>query len=765
MIDFSEAWPGEAQPKYRLCSTCEAIDLEALLCDETSQKAVGRISKYNDPDCPFCSLVSEAVDRAWGIVDKKLAAGCELFIQSRSPLSIQENGRTHHPQPRLLLATDREPPKFHHNQMPLRQVDREKRGYIIAEIESLPNDGLVINYLPRREIRKQVDITLVKDWLDECQKHQHSKQSKDQCLCNGLFQSRAPFRLIDVDKNCIAEKYERCDYVALSYVWGDTPTILDFESKDQTMTPILVACRKNIKHLKAENSLSESETGAQLKARIPRTVKDAMEFTRRMGMRYLWVDTLCIIQNDGKNMAQLIAQMGDIYNSAAVTIIAAAGRNSDAGLSGISPRAGCPIKPVTIVTSSGTVLSLSVCLSSLCEEVRRETWNTRGWTFQEQSLSQRCLYFTANEVFFNCAECQRREGYDYAVKGGINKNIEIEVRTGPPWWKRNLRRDLDPTPYHYLGSTGGGELDAQTYQTAVQEYTRKNLTYSDDIFNAFEGIFNRSEVTSTNPSEKLSIRQAQAIPSHLLYRALLWFPLPKAKRRGPSRVTGPIGGSTEKFSLWSWVSWDGPVEFVFADNLWLPRKISQAPVKRVPLHVPIVRWYYGGSKLRHWTTDVWKIACEAQDCDTVSESASKEVDRTRDYLRFRVGIDVKALIEGSSGKRIKLFHRLSYGELGFFAPYVKVRQFHVTIDSGSQVGKLEISGHLGEFRFDEGDELIDELVPIVAANVTRSTDAQSILLGLTTRRGVSRRVGLGYVYYTDKDLPKPQWGYKFFRLK
>ena len=192
-------------------------------------------------------------------------------------------------------------------------------------------------------------------------------------------------------------------------------------------------------------------------------------------------------------------------------------------------------------------------LSSLCEEVRRETWNSRGWTFQEQSLSQRCLYFTSNEVFFNCSECQRREGYDYAEKRKIaNKEVELGIRTGPPWWNRNLRRDLDPTPYHYLGGSSGGQLDAQAYQTAVQEYTRKVLKYPHDIFNAFEGIFNRFEGFRDGKTERLNIRQAQAIPSHLLYRAILWFPLPGVEKRRLGEDAGRLGMLSEQLSSWSW---------------------------------------------------------------------------------------------------------------------------------------------------------------------------------------------------------------------
>ena len=550
--------PSKVWPQRRLCDACEKLDLDILFCDETSQQYIGKISKYQHPDCPFCGLISGAVLRAWGAAETHRAEGCELLIQSRSPLSVIEDGHTRHPQPRLLLATDQEPPMFHHNKAPQRQVDRAKSGFIIAEIESLPHYDSENNYLPRREIGKYVDIALVKDWLNGCQNHQHSKRSVGESVGSDLFQPQFPFRLVDVERECIIEKVERCEYVALSYVWGDTPTLSTSSShgiNDQDEIPILETLRGNIEDMKVDKSLSKLGSESTLSGRIPATVRDAMEFTRRIGMRYMWVDTLCIVQDDEDEKKRLITQMGDIYNSAVVTIIAAAGSNADAGLNGISPRTGRPLNPVTIlIDPDETVLNLSVSLSSLCEEVRRETWNSRGWTFQEQSLSQRCLYFTSDEVFFNCSECQRREGYDYAdTRKMTNKEVEIRIRTGPPWWNRNLRRDLDPTPYHYLGGTSVEQMDAQAYQTAVQEYTQKSLKYPHDIFNAFEGIFNKFERFGNETTEKLSIRQAQAIPSHLLCRAMLWFPLPGVeKRRLGGEDAGRQGIPYEQLSSWSW---------------------------------------------------------------------------------------------------------------------------------------------------------------------------------------------------------------------
>ncbi|KAI1454774.1 HET-domain-containing protein [Annulohypoxylon moriforme] len=770
MNSFHQERLTKAQPGHYLCNICKKLHLDVLFSHETSQRSIGKISQYDDPDCPFCSLISRAVDRAWGVAERCRAGECELLIESRSPLSVKEHDQGHirHPQPRLILATNTEPPKFHHNKTPPRKIDREKTGFIIAEIESIPNDRPEVNYLPRRNIGKYVNFRLVKDWLNECREHQHSKTSIEQGAHGHPFQSRFPFRLIDVQRECLVEKDRRCTYASLSYVWGDLPTIYHGrkgKGQDKGKIPILMTLKDNLRYMKMRESLSEPMLELHSTARIPQTVRDAMEFTERIGVRYLWVDTLCIVQDDDEDRKRLISQMGDIYNHAAVTIIAAAGNNADAGLSGISPRVGHPIRGVKIiVNSSRTVLNLSICLSSICEEVRGCAWNTRGWTFQEQSLSQRCLYFTTNEVFFNCSECQRREGYVYAERRKVaNREVNIKTRTGPPWWNTNLRYDLDPTPYYYLGGINDGKLDPQTYEMAVQEYSRKNLRDPYDIFNAFEGIFNRSQRSGNKHSENLSICQAQAIPSHLLYRAIFWFPLPEAQKRqshNPIKL-GIIKlrkQKTEQLSLasWSWASWTGPVEFMFEDNNWLPRKISRVPVKRMPLHVPIVRWYYGGSRDGFWTRDIWRT----------SRFNLRSSTTTKEYLQSRIGIDVQLLLDESLRSDVRIHDVLKDGELGFFAPYVTAQQFHVKIRPGSIVGDLDVSGHAGEFRFDSGYESIDELVPVVAADtLAKPPNAQSCFLGLTTRKGVSKRVGIGFVHYLKANLPKPQWKYRFFRVR
>ncbi|KAI0810029.1 HET-domain-containing protein [Xylaria sp. FL0064] len=748
-----------------LCSTCDRLDLEAMFCDETNEESMGSLSSYNNSDCPLCNLISKFICLAWGAGwdSARLCSAAstppQLFIQSRSPLSVKENGRTKHPQPRLLLAIDQKPPNFQHNRAPVREVDQVKNRFIIAEIESLPNGPAQeeVPSLPRREVGDRVNIQLVKHWLEECKKHKHSKKAVGRGVSD-LFQREHPFRLIDVVDERLVQKTERCDYVALSYVWGRIPTILNSLHPEA----ILLTIQDNVKLLSVPQALSQSRQASLGSGRIPRTVRDAMELTRLIGMRYLWVDTLCIVQDDPGDKSRLIGSMDDVYDNAAVTVIAASGSDASAGLRGVSPRTGHPIEPTKIIDESDmNTLNLSACLQSLCEEVRRSVWNSRGWTFQEQCLSQRCLYFTSEETFFNCIEAQWREGYNYGEESC--EEFDVQVRTGPPWWSMKLRRDLDPTPYHYLGNANR-DLDIQNYQTAVQDYSRKILTFSGDILNAFEGIFNRFKKSGDTP--KLSISQTQGIPPHLLFQAILWFPSDDSSKR----LCDPAQPEwlARQFATWSWTSWVGPVEFVFADSLWLSRNISQAPIKRVPIHVPIICWHYGESKERFWTRDTWKAAYTTQ--NGVAGKLLDQLSHTRSYLTDHIGLDVDLLWDQSLHEPPR---SLSCGELGFFGPYLPSTGFHLSVTADKRVWSLGVptphgqSIHRGQFRFDGEIQDVDELVAVVAANtITTPPDTQSIILGLATRDGISTRVGIGFIYYPrDLSSPRPSWQYRFFTVR
>jgi hypothetical protein len=103
------------------------------------------------------------------------------------------------------------------------------------------------------------------------------------------------FRVIDVTRRCLIGK-SQCDFVALSYVWG--PDV------DQSS----VTCKSNIEELEVPGSLSP--------ARLPQTLEDAIRVCEQLQERYLWIDRLCIIQDDTEDKARQIKAMDKIFSAA-----------------------------------------------------------------------------------------------------------------------------------------------------------------------------------------------------------------------------------------------------------------------------------------------------------------------------------------------------------------------------------------------------------------------------------------------------------------
>ena len=128
---------------------------------------------------------------------------------------------------------------------------------------------------------------------------------------------------------------------------------------------------------------------------ITRTLKDAMYLCELLGQRYLWVDTLCIKQDSNEDKGQQIENMGLVYSCAELTIVSAAGSDSNGGLPGL--RTGSRATQACVESLSG--LQITSARQSFMPCISNSTWQSRGWTFQEKALSQRLLVFTQHKYF------------------------------------------------------------------------------------------------------------------------------------------------------------------------------------------------------------------------------------------------------------------------------------------------------------------------------------------------------------------------------
>jgi hypothetical protein len=163
-------------------------------------------------------------------------------------------------------------------------------------------------------------------------------------------------RFIDVVQLSVVELRTVPRYVALSYVWGEAPTI----------------------RLTTISRAALFQPGGLKKAWrfLPRTIQDAMVLVRTLGLRYLWVDALCLIQNEPDDTARGVKVMDEIYERSWLTIIAASGHNANAGLPGVregSRYPGAAAIPVAEDVSVGLFVPLDRLLES-------SVYETRAWT-------------------------------------------------------------------------------------------------------------------------------------------------------------------------------------------------------------------------------------------------------------------------------------------------------------------------------------------------------------------------------------------------
>ena len=220
-------------------------------------------------------------------------------------------------------------------------------------------------------------------WLRICE-GRHEKCSLDSPAVLPVL------RFIDTKLQCVSQAHPTAEgvrYVALSYVWGENAQPL-------TLT------RANFARLGKIHAIQHEH--------LPQTISDAIAVVEMLGERYLWVDALCIIQDNEDDLAAHLPLMGYIYEGALLTIVAASSTDANSGLPGVRQSRS----PQHVIGPLGEGALIS-CPSPMLEDIyqfsldshhylQRSKWNTRGWTLQEKLFSRRCLYFMEEQIYWEC---------------------------------------------------------------------------------------------------------------------------------------------------------------------------------------------------------------------------------------------------------------------------------------------------------------------------------------------------------------------------
>jgi len=287
-----------------------------------------------------------------------------------------------------------------------------------------------------------------------------------------------------------------CQFVALSYVWG--------------------------------TSLKPSRLDGAVK--LPQTIEDAILVTTALGLQYLWVDSICITQNDGADFLHQLHQMDLVYAEAELTIIAT-GCNSSTGLFGITRERSLLHKRVYI-----NGFTITTFFDQTWSFVKRSPWATRGWTFQESLLSKRRMFFAEDQVLWDCTQdwgCETLTCSKSQLPRPIDDYENILGVLRLPLWK----------------STVFSPPECGSIYQLIGMYSALQLTYPEDILDAFTGVFRQfNELDSSFKHHwGVPIMASNPVSMKIFLLGLEWEQIDRYFTERLERRTG--------FPSWSWTGW------------------------------------------------------------------------------------------------------------------------------------------------------------------------------------------------------------------
>ncbi|CZR69519.1 uncharacterized protein PAC_19419 [Phialocephala subalpina] len=378
----------------------------------------------------------------------------------------------------------------------------------------------------RQIASSQADLKSIQIWYAKC-RTMHGQRCETHRNLTGetngdpkyIAQFPPPPRnmlVIDAQQMRIAPLPGGARYLALSYVWGTRP--------------FLQLTKSNLEILKRKGALHEQQ--------LPRTIEDALKLTIMLNERYLWVDALCIAQDDTLSKLEQLSQMDRVYLGAALTIISGDGKEANAGLTGFHP--GSRQTKQSIETVGG--VRFVVMSPPFSEVVKNQTWNSRAWTYQEYMLSKRLLVFTEQQVFYLCgAESFAEDHY----RPPVHSTYEPKYTAKPTYEDTpgdiDVRHRLDNRDFRY-------SQNWNAYKVTVADLSSRQLTYESDVLKSIVGVLHAMKSARDE-------KYICGLPSSILEWALLWQPVGPMRRRA-------FPGSENLFPSWSWIGWVGHVKYI-----------------------------------------------------------------------------------------------------------------------------------------------------------------------------------------------------------
>ncbi|USW54066.1 Putative heterokaryon incompatibility [Septoria linicola] len=300
-------------------------------------------------------------------------------------------------------------------------------------------------------------------------------------------------------------------WVALSYCWGGAPPLTTAATYERNL-----------------ESLPLKE--------LPQLFQDAIQIVRELGLKWLWIDTLCIIQGDKADWERECGRMRTVYEHSALTLSAPAASSPDGTF--LHSRPSTPQCWFRFRDHTLSAAIPSICPSSIDQGVPKQensVLSQRGWVLQERLLAPRILYFGEDQMYMECRTADRFET--------LASDMPTDWANGPV--SKSLFNEAGITP----NPSEAGINTRELWRRLVKTFCTCDLTGPMDRLPALSGLAQRMAL------ELQQDTYLAGLWSGGLVKDLAWF------RDPHSQMSKKPAVPEYRAPSWSWAAQDMEVHF------------------------------------------------------------------------------------------------------------------------------------------------------------------------------------------------------------
>ncbi|KAI9870714.1 MAG: hypothetical protein M1830_003891, partial [Pleopsidium flavum] len=400
--------------------------------------------------------------------------------------------------------------------------------------------GVSVEGVVGQDPASEANFAMLTQWIEECvTTHPECGLGSPLLTTVQCFKRPLPRRLIDVSCSQTSRSVfvwetvgQLGSYVALSHCWGSSGS------------PRWTTTLKTIEDRKKSIEL----------AILPKTYQDAVKITWKLGQRYLWVDSLCTIQDSAEDWQRESANMGHIYENSLVTICASGAENSHVGC--LAPRKRGPFHPVILEQQLGKekLGRIYIYRQVYTHQVGRDPTGlfyanveqcplaSRAWTIQERMLSPRNVHYGKEQIFWECTRQRAGEGGARFVQvgnwtNGLQSMYQLSVA-------ERVEQEILKSAKPSQGYLTSARWFIYWYQI-IEFYTARKLSRPSDKLPALSGL-------ALETQRRTGDQYLAGLRATCLHHGLAWRVETDSVSSRPQSYRAPS---------WSWAAIDGPASY------------------------------------------------------------------------------------------------------------------------------------------------------------------------------------------------------------